>query len=170
MESQLGFLGIIRDQTARSLGSLNHVLNSIPDAYWEKEYCAMPLWKHVYHTLHSLDQWYINPCLYTEPPFHSPWLNDLDKKTPGYLSKAQLRDYALRTQEKILAYLGGLPEEQLLQTPPQCPYSRFQLILAQHRHLDMHIGMLMGFLIAGEGIWPDVLGLESELPQTPCAP
>ncbi len=23
--------------------------------------CDMPIWKHVYHMLHSIDQWYINP-------------------------------------------------------------------------------------------------------------
>lgn len=40
--------------------------------------CDMPIWKHVYHTLHSLDQWYINPEVYTEPDFHEPNLNSLD--------------------------------------------------------------------------------------------
>ena len=40
--------------------------------------CDMPIWKHVYHTLHSLDQWYINPEVYTEPNFHEPNLNSLD--------------------------------------------------------------------------------------------
>ena len=29
--------------------------------------CDMPIWKHVYHMLHSCDQWYINPTIYPEP-------------------------------------------------------------------------------------------------------
>lgn len=34
--------------------------------------CDMPIWKHVYHMLHSCDQWFINPNEYTEPDFHEP--------------------------------------------------------------------------------------------------
>ena len=29
--------------------------------------CDMPIWKHCYHMLHSLDQWYINPKEYDRP-------------------------------------------------------------------------------------------------------
>ena len=48
--------------------------------------CDMPIWKHVYHTLHSLDQWYINPEVYTEPDFHEPNLNSLDDNGSRFLS------------------------------------------------------------------------------------
>ena len=41
--------------------------------------CDMPIWKHVYHQLHSCDQWYINPYRFTEPDFHEPGLNSLDE-------------------------------------------------------------------------------------------
>ena len=34
--------------------------------------CDMPIWKHVYHMLHSCDQWFINPFDFTEPNFHEP--------------------------------------------------------------------------------------------------
>lgn len=59
MELRKDFIGIIKDQTLRTLWSLNNVIDCIPESYWEKEYCEMHLWKHVYHTLHSLDKWYI---------------------------------------------------------------------------------------------------------------
>ena len=35
--------------------------------------CDMPVWKHVYHMLHSCDQWFISPFEYEkEPDFHEP--------------------------------------------------------------------------------------------------
>jgi len=162
MELPKNYIEAIKDQTHRTLWSLNNVLGSIPDSYWEKEYCEMPLWKHIYHTLHSLDMWYINPMVYDEPEFHTNNLNNLDVKTEGYLSRELMNEYYTRIKDKITAYLDELNDERLSETPPKCPYTRFNLILAQHRHLDMHIGMLMGYIIAGTGLWPRVLGLQSE--------
>lgn len=164
MAFPIDFIGTIKDQTRRTLWSLNNVIDSIPDDYWEKEYCEMPLWKHVYHTLHSLDMWYINPLVYDEPSFHTEDLNNLDVKTNGFLSRELMKEYYNQIREKIISYLNELCDEELLETPPQCPYTRFNLILAQHRHLDMHIGMIMGYVIAGEGMWPRILGLQSEIP------
>lgn len=41
-----------------------------PDALWDRCYGGAPLWQHVYHTLHELDQWFINPrdTDFVEPP------------------------------------------------------------------------------------------------------
>jgi len=165
MDYPIDLVGTIKDQTLRSLWSLNNVINSIPDSYWKKEYCEMPVWKHVYHTLHSLDRWYMNPRIYNEPAFHIANLNNLDVKTEGYLSKELMKDYYFQIENKIIVYLDSLSDKALLETPPECPYTRVHLILAQHRHLDMHIGMLMGYIIAGEGLWPRILGLESTFPE-----
>jgi hypothetical protein len=156
---------IIRDQTQRTLWSLNNVIDSIPAIYWERLYCGMPLWKHVYHTLYSLDRWYINPSVYKEPAFHTDGLNDLDVSTAGFLSRETLKQYFNGIRFKIITYLDGLDDPKLLERPEKCPYTRFHLILAQHRHLDMHIGMLMGYVIAGEGLWPRIMGLQSEFPE-----
>lgn len=164
-EFKTSILTTIKDQTTRSLWSLQNVIECIPQENWSKEYCEMPLWKHVYHTLHSLDQWYINPSVYDEPAFHTTYLNSLDIKTDGFLSKKQLINYNRDISVKILSYLASLKEEQLLQKPPKSNYTRLQLILAQHRHLDMHIGMLMGFTIADTGLWPRVMGIANPLPQ-----
>lgn len=165
VEYPLNFIETIKDQTLRTLWSLNNVIDSIPDSYWEKEYCEMPIWKHIYHTLHSLDRWYINPMIYDEPTFHTENLNNLDVKIDGVLSRELMKQYYVQVKDKIVSYLQGLNDEKLLETPEKCPYTRFHLILAQHRHLDMHIGMLMGDVIAGEGLWPRVLGLQSEFPE-----
>lgn len=106
--------------------------------------------------------WYINPLVYDEPSFHKDDLNGLNVKTDGYLSRELIKEYYCQVKEKIIAYLDELNDERLSETPPKCPYTRVNLILAQHRHLDMHIGMLMGYTIAGDGVWPRILGLQSE--------
>lgn len=58
-----------------------------------------------------------------------------------------------------------MTDEQLLEFPPDCEYSRFTLILAQFRHLHTHMGMLMGFVIDDTGLWPRALGLEKPFPE-----
>lgn len=114
MEIPVDFLGTIKDQTSRTLWSLSNVIDSIPDSYWEKEYCEMPIWKHVYHTLHSLDMWYINPLIYDEPPFHTEDLNDLDVKIDGFLSKELMKQYYYQIKNKMMSYLNELDDEKLL--------------------------------------------------------
>lgn len=42
---------IIREQTNRALWEVGNVIKCIPEDIWGKEYCGMPLWKHVYHML-----------------------------------------------------------------------------------------------------------------------
>lgn len=154
----------IRDQTARALWEVQNVIACIPDALWDKPYCGAPLWQHVYHTLLSLDRWLINPNAYTAPAFHMPGLNDLDEEPDKRLTRAHLDDYFAAVQAKITAYLAALRPEELEEAPAGCRWTRFTLILAQHRHLHTHMGMLMGFIIAETGRWPRVLGLEHDIP------
>lgn len=140
------------------------MLEAVPGELWEKPYCGMPLWKHAYHMLHSLDRWMINPAAYTEPPFHTPGLNDLDEQTGELLTKEDLILYFQSVREKLTAYLERLTDDWLLEQPENCVWSRFTLILAQYRHLHTHLGMLMGFIVAHNGLWPRVAGLEDAFP------
>ena len=156
------FLEVIRDQTQRSIWSLKNIINCVPEEYWYKEYCEMSFWKHTYHTIHSLDRWYINPERYEEPDIHIENLNNLDVRTDGILSRVDIDNYLQSVSEKITDYISTLTDEKLSAKPEGCDYSRLHLILAQHRHLDMHIGMMMGFIIADTGKWPRVMGLQSE--------
>lgn len=158
----MNHLEIIYDQTKRSIWSLKNVIACISDECWDKEYCDMPLWKHAYHTIHSLDRWYINPEQYSEPDFHIDNLNNLDVYTEKKLSRTEIDSYLLIVSNKILSYLSSLSDEALVVNPAGCGYSRYHLILAQHRHLDMHIGMMMGFIISDTGKWPRVMGLQSD--------
>lgn len=153
------YLSAIRQNTLKSIWSLKNVIDCVTEDMWGEMYCGTPLYKHVYHTLHSLDRWYINPNDYTEPSFHTDGLNDLNTPANKNLSREALGSYAEQVENKIISYLNALSEQALAEKPDGCAYTRFELALAQHRHLDMHIGMLMGFVIAKAGRWPMVLGL-----------
>ena len=83
---ELSYMEIVKDQANRALWEVENVIACIPDELWDKCYCEMPLWKHIYHMLHSLDQWYINPRVYTQPPFHEKDLNNLDVQSSKRLN------------------------------------------------------------------------------------
>mgnify|MGYP003623288949 CR=1 FL=1 len=163
---------IIHDQTERALWEVENVINCVPDSLWKKLYCDAPLWKHIYHMLHSLDLWFINPydVFFCEPSIHEKDLNNLDVPASKELSKKDITTYFSAIKEKISRYTEDLEDETLLQNPPNCPYAKFTLLLAQHRHLHSHMGMIMGFIIADTGQWPRVLGLENDFPSQDLAP
>lgn len=163
----VSMLESIKDQTARALWEVKNVIDCVPDELWNKEYCEMPCWKHIYHMLHSLDLWFINPRdkAFKEPDIHEKDLNNLDVVSQKQLSREQIDHYFMVTSDKINKYLAGLTEEDLAVNPPDCEYTRFTLILAQFRHLHTHMGMLMGFIIDDTGLWPRVLGLEKPFPE-----
>jgi hypothetical protein len=162
--NEINYIEVIKDQTKRSLWSINNVMECVPEVYWTKKYCEMPLWKHIYHTLHSLDMWYINPRKYSQPSFHIENLNNLDVQTDKILSKNDLIYYYQLIEKKINQYLDSITDDILLSKPENCEWTRFRLILAQHRHLDTHMGMIMGFIITETGLWPKVTGLEGDIP------
>lgn len=162
-------VSIIKEQTNRALWEVKNVIDCIPDELWNKNYCYMPCWKHVYHMLHSLDLWLVNPRDkgYEEPSFHEKDLNNLDVVSEKMVSREEINSYFDDIQIKIIKYLEQLTKEQLMDYPTDCEYTRFTLIMAQHRHLHTHMGMIMGFIIADTGLWPRVLGLEQPFPTSP---
>jgi len=162
--NEINYTKVIKDQTKRALWSINNVMDCVPDKYWDKKYCEMPLWKHIYHTLHSLDMWYINPRRYSDPPFHIKDLNNLNVETDKLLSRIELKQYYQLIENKINQYLELITDDLLLTKPENCEWTRFALIIAQHRHLHSHMGILMGIIIAETGLWSRVIGLEDDIP------
>jgi len=152
--------------TERALWEVRNVLRCAADSgLWEHVYCGAPVWRHAYHMLHSLDQWFINPMVYTQPPIHQDGLNDLDcDRVFPTLSPAVLEDYLAAIATRLRAYLATLTDGLLTACPEGCPYARMTLIVGQMRHLHTHQGMLMGFIIAQRGAWPAVLGTQLPLP------
>ena len=157
---------IIEEQTNRALWEVKNVIDCVPEELWNKKYCEMPCWKHIYHMLHSLDLWYINPRdkNFREPDIHEKDLNNLDVISTKVLSRKEIESYFSCVETKIQTYLSELTDEQLLEYPQGCEYCKFTLILAQFRRLHSHMGMVMGFVIDDMGLWPRVLGLENPFP------
>lgn len=163
---QKSIASIIKEQSERALWEVKNVIDCVPEELWEVQYSGMPCWKHIYHMLHSLDLWFINPRdqNYQEPIFHEKDLNNLDVTSTKYLTKEELVSYFTEIEKKLAAFLSGLRDDQLMEYPPGCEYCRFTLIVAQFRHLHTHMGMIMGFLIRDKDLWPRVLGLETPFP------
>jgi hypothetical protein len=164
---QNALVDIIEEQTNRALWEVRNVIDCVPDKLWNKKYCDMPCWKHVYHMLHSLDLWYINPRdkNYVEPSIHEKDLDNLDVASNKTLSKEDIENYFTSIEQKLQKYISDLTDEKLLEYPAECEYCIFTLILAQFRHLHSHMGMIMGFIIDDTGLWPKVLGLEKPFPE-----
>ena len=121
--------------------------------------CDMPIWKHCYHMLHSLDQWYINPKEYEHPLFHTENLNSLDITCEETLSKEQLQEYLQSIKAKITDYLNSLDDEMLYEIPTGCKQNRLGLIMSQFRHFYAHLGNINATTIVETNQWPRVVGI-----------
>ena len=128
---ETSYHAVIAEMTVRSLWETQNVMDCIPDELWQRLYGGAPLWQHLYHALHSLDQWF---------------------------------------KAKLSMYLTSLHDEDLLQRPENCEWTRFTLILSQYRHLHTHLGMLMGFIVAETGLCPRTLEVGEPFPQPPYDP
>lgn len=120
--------------------------------------CDMPIWKQVYHMLHSCDQWYINPNEYTEPPLREENLNSLDIRSEKKLSREEQLQYLESVRIKIMNYLDKLTDKMLYDIPSGCKSSRLSLILSQIRHFYAHLGNINASTIIETGKWPRVIG------------
>ena len=127
--------------------------------------CELPIWKHAYHMLHSIDQWFINPAEYSEPPFHTPGLNSLNQFDSNALSREALLQYFSSIKQKVLAYLDDLSDEELSETPEGCRFTRLTLILGNYRHTYAHLGNINATTMMATGRWPRVVGLDGDLSQ-----
>lgn len=121
--------------------------------------CGMPIWKHCYHTLHSCDQWFINPTQYKEPDFHEEGLNSLDFMGEKVLTRADLLAYFEAVKTKILAYLDGLYDRDLYENPQGYKHNRLECIIGQMRHFYCHLGNINATTIIETDKWPRVVGM-----------
>ena len=169
---ETSYHAVIAEMTVRSLWETQNVMDCIPDELWQRLYGGAPLWQHLYHALHSLDQWFINPKAtdFVEPPIHTPHLQDLAIYPSACVVRAQMDEYFYTIKAKLSMYLTSLHDEDLLQRPENCEWTRFTLILSQYRHLHTHLGMLMGFIVAETGLCPRTLEVGEPFPQPPYDP
>ena len=169
---ETSYTAVIVEMTVRALWETQNLIDCIPDELWDNEYGGAPLWQILYYTLHKLDQWFVNPRDpgFAEPPIHTPGLDDLKTRPAVRLTRRQIEEYFYTIKARLSLYLTSLHDEDLLQRPDQCEWTRFTLILAQYRHLHLHLGLLMGILLVETGLCPRTLGLGRELPKVPYDP
>lgn len=149
----------ITEQTKIFFHNIETCLNTCNMDY---VFSGMPIWKHVYHTLHSIDRWFINPEQYEEPPFHEPDLNSLYVKSEKVLTKTELLAYFETVRTKIMDYLCTMTDDKLCEKPDNCEYTRIALILGQYRHTYFHMGVINATTINETGKWPRVVGMDGD--------
>jgi len=163
---------IITEMTVRGLWETQNVLDCIPDALWDTPFAGAPVWQYAYHMLHELDQWFVDPNDpdFLEPPIHAPRLQDLHTPPSVRLSRGDIDGYFYTIKAKLSLYLTELHDEDLLQKPPQCEWTRFTLILSQFRRWNRRLGMLMAFVAADTGLCPRTLPPDADPPTGPYDP
>ena len=120
--------------------------------------CGSPAWRYVYHTIHSADKWFFNPFVYSEPEWHENGMDNPDNSCSIELSDEQLLEYLYTVKDKTLRYIDSLTDEMLTEKPENCPYTRFELVLRQFRHISLHTGMLNGLTVEKTGNFPVYTG------------
>lgn len=126
--------------------------------------------RYIFHYLHSMDRFFINPIDYVyegEKLFGIPEnLSVIAEHREGFesdtsilISRKQLLDYLGYIKEKINAYFDSLTAEELIQKPEGCEYTRLELILAQFRHMMWHVGLSSGITFSAKGEWNEFTGL-----------
>ncbi len=157
MEKRL--IEIITEQTRILFENIQETFNALSEDQMDKFIFDAPLWKHIYHMLHSLDQWFINPYIYDNPDFHEYGMNSFKIETDKGLSKENLVTYFSDIEEKIYFFLNNLNDRSLIETPENCNFTRLTLILAQYRHVMYHIGFITSILHYTEEKRPKFIGI-----------
>lgn len=127
--------------------------------------------RYIFHNLHSMDRFFINPTEYVyegEKLFGIPEnLSVIDPSREGYvsdksivISREQLLNYFEHVKGKIESYFEKLTAEELLEKPKDSDYTRLELILGQFRHLMWHVGLSSGITFCSKKEWNQFTGLK----------
>ncbi len=152
------FCEIIKEQVAANYLNLETAIKTYDR---NALVCGTPVWRYVYHTIHSADKWLFNPFVFDEPPFHEDGMDKPDNPCAVELSDTELLEYLKKVERKTADYLDALTDKELYEYPPECIYTRVELVLMQFRHLNIHVGMLNGQTIKRTGKFPVVVGPNS---------
>ena len=139
---------------------LRNVRNALLTADLEQRADGIPNSRYLYHAIHSLDKWFINPYDYTEPTGFPEGFDKLDEEFEITVSRGQLEEYFDIVSHKIMDYLTEITAEMLAEKPPDCKYTRLELILGQFRHAMCHVGIVMGMAMAEGKDCPQYVGVD----------
>lgn len=129
--------------------------------------------RYLFHAIHSLDKWFINPEPFCEPDKTVTGgipaeLSVIDSKRKGFtqangthISREQLLQYAISVEKKIQGYLLTLTDEKLVErAQDNGKFTRLELILGQFRHLMWHLGVSSAVTFMHDQTWPEYFGLD----------
>lgn len=126
--------------------------------------------RFIFHYLHSMDKFYINPSDYEyegEKLFGLPEnLSIISESRNGFvkdkttvISREKLLKYLDFIQEKITKFFETLIFEKLLEKPNGSDYTHLELILGQFRHVMWHTGLSSGITFESMKVWNKYTGL-----------
>ena len=128
--------------------------------------------RYIFHNLHSMDRFFINPVSYVyegEKLFGIPEnLSVISTEREGYvadtsivISREKLLEYFEYVKNKIEKYHDELTGDQLLQKPEGCEYTRLELILGQFRHQMWHVGLTSAITFENKNVWNKFSGMNA---------
>ena len=147
-----------------------NILNQIEVADLEAIFDGVNGSRYIFHNLHSMDRFFINPVTYVyegEKFFGiSENFSVISSAREGYVEdtsivipREKLLAYFDFVKNKIEKYFDELTAKELLQKPEDCEYTRLELILGQFRHQMWHVGLSSAITFEGKKIWNEFTGL-----------
>ncbi len=126
--------------------------------------------RYIFHNLHSMDRFFINPANYVyegEKLFGIPEnLSVISTAREGFVEdtsivipREKLMAYFEFVTNKIEHYMENLTVEELVQKPQGSEYTRLELILGQMRHQMWHVGLSSAITFENKNIWNTFTGL-----------
>jgi hypothetical protein len=147
---------VINKRVQRLFANTQYVFDYVDDDLLAKKLCKWPLWRQLFHMLHSMDQWFINPFNYLDPREDGFLITALNTEVDmAPMKKSELSDYYDSIKAKIQTYLSTLTDEELAASPECSPLSRLDLILAQFIHIMYHVGLIHGCILIERGEIPE---------------
>ena len=127
-------VSIVKTQSEQLFKNIEFLFDYVDDQLLKKRLCKWPLWRQIYHMLHSMDQWFINPFSYAD---HRKDGFDIAALNTDYdiapLRKDELVEYFQATKSKICDYLYNLDDLSLSGYPEGslCPVSLVTVTVAR---------------------------------------
>ena len=127
--------------------------------------------RFIFHTLHSLDKWFVNPAEYKYDENSSggvaenlsvisSYRQGFDAAPGVVISRENLEKYAVSVAQKIRIYLAKLSDKMLSEKLDGCEFTRLELILGQFRHVMCHAGISSAINAQNGNGWLKYFGLD----------
>jgi len=151
----------VRRQSPQLFENVETIFKNLEDPLYRKTSGGFPVWRQLYHTVHSIDRYFIDPNAFVEPELHKKNLDSLTDETDAFIERDVLYSYFQKVREKAEEYLVDLTDETLEEIVRfnGIEVTRLELILAQFRHILYHVGYLHCCLKIEAGNAPDYIGL-----------